>query len=142
MKKIIHWHNGQCFVTGVNPSRSHAIEEIAKRVVPDGADFLLLEESEVPELLWQEAFEKGNGGVAVNMPKARECARKEIRRLRAPMFPHLDAEWMKATGQKNVLAADAIDAKRQRLRDAPQDPRIEAAQTTDELKALIGDCLQ
>jgi hypothetical protein len=59
-----------------------------------------------------------------------------IRKERKVTLRDLDAKWMRATGQKDNAAADAIEAERQKWRDAPADPRIDAAQSVEELKQI------
>jgi hypothetical protein len=48
----------------------------------------------------------------------------------------LDGQWTRATGQGKQAEADAVEAERQKWRDAPADPRIEAAQSVEELKQV------
>lgn len=74
----------------------------------------------------------------VDMAKAREEHRAILRRERAPMLDQLDRDWMRAAGQKKQADADAIEGRRQRLRDAPAAlaPAIEAATSLEELKAI------
>jgi hypothetical protein len=76
--------------------------------------------------------------IAHDMPKARECHRNHLRRLRAHALPELDAQWMRATGQGKTKEAVEVEAKRQKWRDATANPAIDAAATVDELKALQG----
>ena len=73
------------------------------------------------------------GAIVHDMPKARECHRNHLRRLRAHALPQLDAQWMRAAGQGGDAAA--VEAKRQAWRDAPADPRIDAASDLATLKA-------
>jgi hypothetical protein len=74
--------------------------------------------------------------IAHDMPKARECHRNHLRRLRSHELPELDAQWMRATGQGKAKEAADIEARRQQWRDAPADPRIDAAQSIEALKSL------
>lgn len=76
---------------------------------------------------------RDEGTVRVNMPAAREIHRARIRAKRAKLFPELDAQVMRA----NEMGTDPSEAiaKKQRLRDLPADPAIDAAQTPEELKA-------
>jgi hypothetical protein len=69
-----------------------------------------------------------------HMPEAREGYRRALRRFRQKPLADLDVEFMRAleAGQ----ATDRISAAKQKLRDVTADPRIDAAQTVDELKAI------
>lgn len=70
-----------------------------------------------------------------DLAKARAIHRDYIREARAPLFASLDADYMQADEQANLLEKQRIAGLRQALRDAPQDPRIDAATTITELKA-------
>jgi hypothetical protein len=77
--------------------------------------------------------------IAHDMPKARECHRNHLRRIRAHELPELDAQWMRAMGQGKAKEAADVEEKRQKWRDAPADPRIDAAKTIAELSAVKPD---
>jgi hypothetical protein len=74
--------------------------------------------------------------IAHDMPKARECHRNHLRRIRAHELPELDAQWMRAMGQGKAKEAAEVEAKRQKWRDAPADKRIDAAKTIADLAAV------
>lgn len=61
---------------------------------------------------------------------------EKLRRLRQPVLDQLDRDWMKANGTGDTAEATKIEAKRQRLRDITKDPRIDAAQTPEDLKQI------
>ena len=72
-------------------------------------------------------------GFGIDMAKAKELHKDNIRNARSLKFPDLDVEYNKA--QETGADATAIVAKKQALRDAPADSAIDAATTTDQLKA-------
>ena len=72
-------------------------------------------------------------GFGVDMAKAREIHKTNIRRARAPKLAELDVEFQKA--QETSADTSTIVAKKQALRDAPADSAIAAASDTDALKA-------
>lgn len=74
--------------------------------------------------------------ITVNMAKAREIKREKIRIQRAPLLAALDVDFMRAVEAGDTAEQARIAAEKQRLRDAPDDPRIDAAQTPQELAAL------
>lgn len=78
----------------------------------------------------------GTGKVVVDMPLARTQRLREIRTERDRRFAPLDNEWMKATGQGNKAEAEALEAKRQALRDIPQNIDLEAVTTPEALEAF------
>lgn len=77
-----------------------------------------------------------DGQVQVDMPKAREIWRGLIRTARAPVLARLDVEWQRAAEEGDAERQAAVLQVKTRLRDAPEDPRIEAATTPEELLAL------
>ena len=72
-------------------------------------------------------------GFGIDMAKAREIHKTNIRSARAPKLAELDIEFQKA--QETSSSTTDIVAKKNALRDAPADSGIDAASTTDELKA-------
>lgn len=79
--------------------------------------------------------------IRVNMDKAREIKRNHLRAERAGRLDALDVAFMRAVEAGDATAQADIAAQKQVLRDVTADPRIEAATTTDELKALTLDAL-
>ena len=72
-------------------------------------------------------------GFGIDMAKAREIHKTNIRTARAPKLVELDVEFQKA--QETSASTTDIVAKKQALRDAPADSGIAAASDTDALKA-------
>lgn len=74
-----------------------------------------------------------------DMPMARALHRDLMRNERVERLLVLDQEWMAATREKDDALVADIDAEKQALLDATDDPRIDAAQTIDDLKAVTLD---
>ena len=72
-------------------------------------------------------------GFGIDMAKAREIHKTNIRIAREPKLAELDIEFQKA--QETGASTTDIVAKKQALRDAPADSEIVAASDTDALKA-------
>ena len=72
-------------------------------------------------------------GFGVDMAKAREIHKTNIRTARTPKLAELDIEFQKAL-ESGASTTDIV-AKKQALRDAPADSVIASASTADELKA-------
>ena len=72
-------------------------------------------------------------GFGVDMAKAREIHKTNIRAARTPKLAELDIEFQKAL-ETGASTTDII-AKKQALRDAPADSQITSATDTDALKA-------
>ena len=81
-------------------------------------------------------------GFGINMAKAREIHKTNIRSARAPKLVELDIEFQKAL--ETGASTTNIVAKKQALRDAPADSAIASADTEAKLKAqwnkdILGD---
>ena len=50
---------------------------------------------------------------------------------RKPYFESLDVDYLKATEAQNVTLKSHIETKKQELRDAPEDSRIDEADTPE-----------
>ena len=72
-------------------------------------------------------------GFGVDMAKAREIHKTNIRRARAPKLSELDVEFQKA--QETSADTSTIVSKKNALRDAPADSGIAAASDAAALKA-------
>lgn len=124
--------------------------EIAKSQI-DAVSWRRIEPSDVPaDRTFRNAW-KDTGAVEVDMPKARDIWRDHLRALRKPLLESLDAEYQKAdegtndngaAGSAAKLLKKSIATKRQALRDVTADPAIDAAQTSDALKAVIPAALR
>ena len=81
-------------------------------------------------------------GFGIDMAKAKEIHKTNIRAARTPKLQELDVEFQKAL--ETSADTSAIVAKKQALRDAHADSGIASASTADELKAqwktdILGD---
>ena len=72
-------------------------------------------------------------GFGIDMAKAKEIHKTNIRAAREEKFKELDIEFQKAL-ETGASTTDIV-AKKQALRDAPADSDIAAASDTDALKA-------
>lgn len=107
---------------------------LAKDVPADAINPTVVEEREVPsDRTFRDAW-KHDGGIVVDMPKAREIHKNRLRALRAPLLQALDVDFMRATERGTPTAG--IVAAKQVLRDVTKDPRIEAAKTPEDLKLV------
>ena len=72
-------------------------------------------------------------GFGIDMAKAKEIHKANIRNARTPKLAELDVEFQKA--QETSASTTDIVAKKNALRDAPAAAGITTSATTDELKA-------
>lgn len=71
--------------------------------------------------------------IVINLDEAKNIWRNNLRVLRIPILEKLDIEFMKAIENNNSIQQQDIANKKQILRDAPSDPRIQNAQSIQEL---------
>lgn len=83
---------------------------------------------------YRNAWRWRGNRVEHDMPAAREIHRGLIRERRAKLFDELTVEQERAG--RDATKLDALESRRQRLRDATADPRIEAAKTIEELREI------
>jgi len=81
-------------------------------------------------------------GFGIDMSKAKDIHKKNIRDARSPKLTELDIEYQRAT--ETSADTSAIVAKKQALRDAPAAAGISTAANVTELKAqwdtsILGD---
>lgn len=74
--------------------------------------------------------------ININMNKAKDIWRDKIRGDRQPVLEDLDIQYLKATEAQNTTLKNHIETKKQELRDAPEDVRIEEAATPEDLKVI------
>jgi hypothetical protein len=85
------------------------------------------------------AWQFNGAAVEIDMVKARDIHRNNLRAERAPKLDKLDIEWFRAVEAGGDTAA--IATAKQRLRDVTADSRIAAAKTPEELQALTLEVL-
>lgn len=74
--------------------------------------------------------------IEVDMPHAREIHRGWIRRKRIALLADLDVQYQRADEVDDKNEKQRVAREKQRLRDLPGDPRIEAAKTPADLLAI------
>lgn len=85
---------------------------------------------------YRDAWRLDGKAIVHDMGKARELHRNKLRAERAPLLAALDVDSMKAIEGKDDSTLAAVALRKQALRDAPADPRIDRAQTIEELRAV------
>ena len=74
--------------------------------------------------------------IGVNMNKAKEIWRDKVRAERNEELAKLDVLYMRALEANDVETQQIIVSKKQALRDAPADSRIDNAASPEDLKGL------
>ena len=88
---------------------------------------------------FRAAWQFNDAVVEVDMDKAKEIHKQNLRMERKPLLDSLDVQYMRALEAGSDTTA--IVASKQALRDVTDDARIANATTPEELKALTLDVL-
>lgn len=117
------------------PNATNINDEIAKSRI-DAVSWKIITLDEVPaDRTFRDAWTH-DGKFRVDMPKAREIHKDNLRKQRAPLLIALDIEANKLITKPDAKKAIEIETEKQRLRDVTKRPEIEAARTPEELKAI------
>lgn len=74
--------------------------------------------------------------IEIDMNKARDTWRQKIREKRQPVLERLDIDYLRAIETQNGILKSSIENKKQALRDATSDERIERATSAEILKLI------
>lgn len=74
--------------------------------------------------------------IYVNIKKAKDIKKNQIRAEREKLFEQLDIEFMKALEMGDTEKLEQISIKKQKLRDATDHILLSNAKTVDELKTI------
>jgi hypothetical protein len=141
MRKVIVYTNSEGRVSVVVPTPeallTRTIEEIAKKDVPQGINYVIVDESDVPsDRTFRNAWEHSNGIITPNFPKSVELTKERLRKERIPLLADLDVQFQRAQ-ETNANTKDIV-AEKNRLRDITKE--ADKCTTLDQLKSLT--CLQ
>lgn len=129
-------------VAGVEVEWAESEEEFvariaAKDVQPEATEVRIVDDGELPQdRTFRDGWALREGRVVHDMKRCRAIWREKLRAERVPKLAALDVEFMRADERGDAAKKAQIAARKQALRDAPADPRIESAQTPDELKQI------
>ncbi|BAQ92448.1 hypothetical protein [uncultured Mediterranean phage uvMED] len=117
------------------------IEEAQARDVPAGKTSYIVNNSDINvDYDFRDAWTyDSSSGFGIDMTKAKNIHRDNIRTRRAELMPALDVEFQKA--QETSADTSSVIAKKNALRDAPANSAINSCTTTDELKAQWDDSI-
>jgi hypothetical protein len=91
-----------------------------------------------PQSELQAAFKANAAGkITIHMPTAKNVARDLIRAARAEKFRRIDDLRNQAIDDEDAVRRAEVKLKAQKLRDAPSDPRIDAAGNATDLLAAV-----
>lgn len=118
-----------------------AAEEVAKWAEVHGAPVDWAEvpdDTALPERDFRGAwaFNPRTNKISIDMDKAVEIRRDQLREDRAKLFEKLDVESLRALENGDAKKQAELAAEKQRLRDLPADPRLAAATLPDHLREV------
>jgi len=85
---------------------------------------------------YRDAWKDEGSAVGHDMVKARDIHRDKLRANRGPKLAALDVAYQRADESGDTAEKARIVLEKQRLRDLPADPRIEQAETIEQLSAV------
>lgn len=117
---------------------ARAARDVAK-VYGEALPMRAIAEADVPaDRTFRNAWTDDGKAIGCDLGRAREIVRETVRQARAGKLEALDVEMIRALGEGAAKKdRDAIEVKKQRLRDAPADPRIDRAADVVSLKAAL-----
>ena len=127
----------------ITPSGELPMDEIIQRQVDTTKPYKVMSSKDLPsqEDDYFEAWQLANDEIIVNVNKAKDIHRRMLRQQRTERFTSLDISFIRAIEQGDVSKQQEIAIIKQKLRDLPNHPAIEAATTTSELRLLTVDTL-
>jgi hypothetical protein len=96
---------------------------------------------EVPDSSFFEVWTFADRRVQIDIPKARNIWRDQMRRAREPLLAALDVDYLRADENGDELMKRDVMARKKELRDVTREAAIERAETPDELKRCWPSCL-
>ena len=111
------------------------MEELAIKRVPKGLDYKIIDESELPDREFRNAWDydfSNDDPIEINIDKAKEIKKDKLRIERKSLLEALDIEVMKNI--KDTKKLDEIEAEKQVLRDITK--KVDACKTIDEIKSI------
>jgi hypothetical protein len=116
----------------IHPTGELSIEEVAAKDMPAGVPYRIVNDDEVPsDRTFRNAW-KDEGGIKVDMGKAKDLTKNRLRADRKPLLEAQDVAFQRAL-ESGASTAEIVKEK-QRLRDITK--QVDGITSLDELKAL------
>ena len=106
----------------VYPTGELPIEETAKRAVPEGTPYTIIDTLTGVNSYLLDAYEYHDGNVIPNLNIAKEIHIKNWRIARKPLLEKLDVDYMKALESADTTTISAVVSAKQVLRDVTNTP--------------------
>jgi hypothetical protein len=141
MKKIVIYEGPENSVSILYPCECGlTIEQIAKKDVPEGSDYAIVDADSIPsDLTFFPVWKYNEGEVEIDLDGAKELWKNKWREARKPKLEALDLAYMRATETKDNAEIARIIAEKQELRDVTDTPI--SGTTPEEIKAIWPEIL-
>lgn len=134
MAQVIIYLNESSVAQLIRVPEGLSAAALATASVPQGTAYQIHDESSIPD---EPLFRAALGiDLSVDMTKARNLWRDELRKARATRWSEFDVAWLRALEGDDAAAKAALVSKRQALRDITADPAIDAAADINALKTV------
>ena len=152
-KQVIVYQGKEGIACVVNPAPTYSgtMEELLKDTVPDDCkdsadivdvDTLPMDKDGNVCRVFRNAWDTEKGKSAeVNLTKAKEMAKDNVRKARTPKFAELDVAYLLADEAGDADAKAAVVVKKQTARDATADTKITNADSVDNLKTGMNEVI-
>jgi len=125
------------------PTDANVSQEITRVPLLDAVGYRRITDADIlPDRTFRDAWIDDGEKLLHDIAKAREIHRQRLRVARAPVLADLDVAYQRADEKGDKPGKARVVALKQELRDITAHPGIEAAQTTDELKAIWHEALK
>ncbi len=152
-KQVIVYQSKEGIASVVNPAPTYSgtMEELLKDTVPDdckdtadivNVDTLPMDKDGNVCRVFRNAWDTEKGKSAeVNLTKAKEMAKDNVRKARTPKFQELDILYQRADEAGDADAKAAVVVKKQTARDATADTKITNADSVANLKTGMNEVI-
>ena len=137
MAQVIIFTNEQGGVSVCIPTGELPIEQVLTKDCPTGA--IIVDNDTLPNEHndFFNAWELNGSTVTVNLTKAKDIAKNNLRTERAPVLAALDIQFMRAVESGNTSQQAAIAEQKDELRNITAHSSITGATTVDGLKTAM-----
>jgi hypothetical protein len=114
------------------PNAELTFEEIIQKSVPQGIKYTIVSKSEIPiNRLYRDAWIFQNEKIKVDVEKAKEIQKNNIRSVRDKIFKDKDIEYMRALELQDNSKISEIVEQKNKLRDVPNIVNSFSCDSTD-----------
>lgn len=111
-------------------------EEFISNHLPSDEPYILMDADKIPNGKYISSFDIVDGKITIDMAKAKEVHKEDLRFKRIEAFKPLDVEFMRAVEQGDTAKQQEIGAKKQALRDVTSSSAFDTAETLDDLEKI------